>query len=165
IYEPPMHPNYKPLEYGPINNVSLILVYPQITVKTSKHFIRAHEILFRQLLPQIVCCVEKIELHFDVNWTTITVEEIAWMCIRLIRKKVREIVKRRPNDHIFLAGWGTTCWLNHKVISKVSGVSGLLNFAFPTESACGSRGSNLHPTLLNFPSLYPLSQEVPSYIM
>jgi hypothetical protein len=35
------------LKYGPIPNVSLILVYPQITVKTNKHFIRAHEILFR----------------------------------------------------------------------------------------------------------------------
>uniref|UniRef100_A0A914M9A5 KAT8 regulatory NSL complex subunit 3 n=1 Tax=Meloidogyne incognita TaxID=6306 RepID=A0A914M9A5_MELIC len=166
IYEPPMHPNYKPLEYGPINNVSLILVYPQITVKTSKHFIRAHEILFRQLLPQIVCCVEKIELHFDVNWTTITVEEIAWMCIRLIRKKVREIVKRRPNDHIFLAGWGTTCWLNHKVISKVSGVSGLLNFAFPTESACGSRGSVDDEICLTYPStLFVVGEEASNVSM
>ncbi|KAF7636072.1 Bms1-type G domain-containing protein [Meloidogyne graminicola] len=160
LYEPPMHPNYKPIEYGPISNVSLILVYPQITVKTSKHFIRAHEILFRQLLPTIVCCVEKVELHFDVNWPTITVEEIGWMCIRLIRKKVREIVKRRPNDHIFLAGWGTTCWLNHKVISKVSGVSGILDFAFPTESACGSRGSVDDEICLTYPAtLFVVGEE------
>jgi len=71
-------------------------------------------IFFRLLLPLVVCCVEKVELNFDVDGP-ITVEQCAWMCIHLIRQKVYEIVKRRPNDHIFLAGWGTTCCLNHKV--------------------------------------------------
>ncbi|KAL3076688.1 hypothetical protein niasHS_013484 [Heterodera schachtii] len=151
LYEPPLSSSSKFIECDPIKNVSLVLVYPQINAKMSQHTIRAHETLFRNLLPLAVCCVEKVELNLNVD-RPISVEECAWMCIRMIRQRVKEIAKRRQNDHIFLAGWGTTCWLNHKAVSKVSNVSGILDFAFPTESPCGSRGSVDDQICLTYPS-------------
>lgn len=69
---------------------------------------------FRNLLPRIACCVEKVELSLDIEENA-TIEEITWKSIHLIRKRVSEIVKRRPNDHIFLAGWGVSCLLNQRV--------------------------------------------------
>uniref|UniRef100_A0A183BL29 BHLH domain-containing protein n=1 Tax=Globodera pallida TaxID=36090 RepID=A0A183BL29_GLOPA len=115
LYEPPLSSSSKLIECDPIKNVSLVLVYPQINTKTSQHTIRAHETIFRNLLPLAVCCVEKIELNLNVD-RPISVEECTWMCVRMIRQRVKEIAKRRQNDHIFLAGWGTACWLNHKSV-------------------------------------------------
>uniref|UniRef100_A0A914HZ06 KAT8 regulatory NSL complex subunit 3 n=1 Tax=Globodera rostochiensis TaxID=31243 RepID=A0A914HZ06_GLORO len=151
LYEPPLSSSSKLIECDPIKNVSLVLVYPQINTKTSQHTIRAHETIFRNLLPLAVCCVEKIELNLNVD-RPISVEECTWMCVRMIRQRVKEIAKRRQNDHIFLAGWGTACWLNHKAVGKISNVSGILDFAFPTESPCGSRGSVDDQICLTYPA-------------
>lgn len=63
----------------------------------------------------------------------------------MIRNRVDELVKRRPDDHVFLAGWGISSLLNMQAIQKVQGVTGVLNFAFPLRSYFGFRGvSNIY---------------------
>jgi hypothetical protein len=97
----------------------------------------AHENMFRNLLPAAVRCVEKVELKFDAD---VDPRTLTHMCLALIRERVQELVKRRPDDHVFLAGWGISCLLNMQAIQKVQGVTGVLNFAFPLRSYLGFRG-------------------------
>ena len=132
------NPHYS-LQVQPLKNVSLVLVYPQVSTKFYNHIIRPHDSLFRNL-PRIAGCVEKVELSLPDVDLPVSVEECVWRCIRLVKRRVSEIVARRPHDHIFLAGWGTSCLINHRVLMSTTGVSGLIDFAFPSESAAGPRG-------------------------
>lgn len=65
-------------------------------------------------MPSGIKCVEKVELNLSMD-DEMTIEECTLECIRIIQKRVSEIVQRRPMDYIFLAGWGTSCLLNHMV--------------------------------------------------
>lgn len=98
----------------------------------------AHENMFRNLLPAAVRCVEKLELKFDED---VDPKTLTHMCLTLIRERVQELVRRRPDDHVFLAGWGISSLLNMQVIQRVQGVTGVLNFAFPLRSYLGFRGT------------------------
>ncbi|KAI6184770.1 hypothetical protein M3Y97_00632000 [Aphelenchoides bicaudatus] len=123
-----------------IPNVSLILVYPQINTPSHVGVQHAHENMFRLLLPAIATCVEKVSLTFGVgsDAKTLTV-----MCLKKIRDCVESMARRRPNDNIFLAGWGLSSLLNIQAVQKVRGVTALLNFATPMRSHhdLGFRGS------------------------
>lgn len=99
----------------------------------------AHENMFRNLLPSAIRCVEKLELRFD-DEDDVDPQTLTHMCLALIRERVQELVKRRPDDHVFLAGWGLSALLNVQAIQKVCGVTGILNFAFPLKSYLGFRG-------------------------
>lgn len=68
----------------------------------------------RNLLPSGIKCVEKVELNLSFD-DEMTIEGCTLECICIIQKRVSEIVQRRPFDYIFLAGWGTSCLLNHMV--------------------------------------------------
>uniref|UniRef100_A0A915D1Y6 Uncharacterized protein n=1 Tax=Ditylenchus dipsaci TaxID=166011 RepID=A0A915D1Y6_9BILA len=143
----------------PLKNVSLVLVYPQISSNGSHPTsVRPYESMFRNLLPRVAQCVEKVDLTMNAA-DLVSIETCTLQCLNIIQKRVREIVKRRPNDHIFLAGWGTSCLLNHKVVSLVPGVSGLLNFAFPVDSATGPRGDVEDEICLTYcPSLFVVGE-------
>jgi len=123
----------------PLSNVSLILVYPQISTMSQTSVKHAHENMFRTLLPNAVRCVEKVELKF--NDGEFDPKNLTQMCLTLIRETVQGMSKRRPNDHIFLAGWGISALLNMQAIQDVEGVTGVLNFAFPLRSHLGFRGT------------------------
>ncbi|KAI6174691.1 hypothetical protein M3Y97_01018600 [Aphelenchoides bicaudatus] len=132
------------LRYGkctdivPLSNVSLVLVYPQVSMVSQTVVKHAHENMFRNLLPSAVRCVEKVELKFDED---VDPRTLTHMCLAVIRDRVSELVRRRPDDHVFLAGWGISSLLNMQAIQRVPGVTGVLNFAFPLRSYFGFRGS------------------------
>ncbi|CAD5232267.1 unnamed protein product [Bursaphelenchus xylophilus] len=128
----------KVLQINPIPGVSLVLVYPQIICGNQVINKHAHENMFRNLLPAAIRCVEKVELRFS---SMVDSKTLTHMCLEMIRQRVKEIAKRRADDHIFLAGWGTSCLLNIQAIRKISGVSGVLNFAFPMKNHIGVRGT------------------------
>lgn len=58
--------------------------------------------------------MEKVELNLTLK-EDMTIEACTLECVHIIQKRVNEIVHRRPSDYIFLAGWGTSCLLNHMV--------------------------------------------------
>lgn len=63
--------------------------------------------------------VEKLELNIELeneNADLGTIEDCTLKCVQIIQKYATKLVKRRPNDFIFLAGWGTSALLNHKVV-------------------------------------------------
>lgn len=73
---------------------------------------------FRHLFPQVVTLVEKLELNVELENEGVeldTIEDCTLKCVQIIQKCATKLVKRRPNDFIFLAGWGTSATLNHKV--------------------------------------------------
>ncbi|KAI1705778.1 protein sumv-2 [Ditylenchus destructor] len=157
MYDPPTSSLSRMMSCERIQNVSLVLVYPQITTEFYHHTIRS-DWLFRHLLPRIAQCVEKVDLKLKTS-KFVSVESCTLQCLQLIQRRVREIVKRRPHDHIFLAGWGTSCLLNHKVVTEVPGVSGMLNFAFPVLSAAGPRGEVDDDICLTYcPSLFVVGE-------
>ncbi|CAD5223578.1 unnamed protein product [Bursaphelenchus okinawaensis] len=128
----------KVFDIKPIPGVSLVLVYPQITVGDQIVHKHAHENMFRNLLPAAVRCVEKVELKFQ---SQVDAKVLTHMCLDQIRQRVRDMTRRRPDDHVFLAGWGTSCLLNFQAIRKTPGVTGLLNFSIPLKNHLGTRGS------------------------
>uniref|UniRef100_A0A914D262 KANSL3 helical domain-containing protein n=1 Tax=Acrobeloides nanus TaxID=290746 RepID=A0A914D262_9BILA len=135
-------------------NASVLFVSPKITTPNYNPKIRAHETI-SQMLPTCTKMFESLKLEFVDVQGPINVENLTHMCIKLIKKKVKELVKRRPNDHIFLAGWGTTCLLNHAAVQEVKGVSGLLDFAFPSQTVYGPRGDVEDEILLTYcPTLF-----------
>ncbi|KAI1713372.1 protein sumv-2 [Ditylenchus destructor] len=157
IYDPPTSSLSRMMSCERIQNVSLVLVYPQITTEFYHNTIRS-DWLFRHLLPRIAQCVEKVDLKLKTS-KFVSVESCTLQCLQLVQRRVREIVKRRPHDHIFLAGWGTSCLLNHKVVTEVPGVSGMLNFAFPVLSASGPRGEVDDDICLTYcPSLFVVGE-------
>lgn len=92
--------------------------------------------MFRSLSP-IFSYVENVELKFDEDEDAKT---LTHKCLAMIRDSVRELVKQRPNDHVFLAGWGISSLLSMQAIQKVEGIAGVLNFGFPLKSHFGFRG-------------------------
>ncbi|KAI6240437.1 hypothetical protein M3Y99_00476200 [Aphelenchoides fujianensis] len=122
----------------PLPNVSLVLVYPQVAMEGQTVNKHAHENMFRNLLPAAVKCVEKVELQFDL---VTDIRTLVHLCLDLVRRRVKELVKRRPDDHVFLAGWGISTLINMQALQKVAGVAGVLNFAYPMRSPLGFRGT------------------------
>ncbi|KAI6240411.1 hypothetical protein M3Y99_00473300 [Aphelenchoides fujianensis] len=122
----------------PLPNVSLVLVYPQVAMEGQTVNKHAHENMFRNLLPAAVKCVEKVELRFDL---VTDIRTLVHLCLDLVRRRVKELVKRRPDDHVFLAGWGISTLINMQALQKVAGVAGVLNFAYPMRSPLGFRGT------------------------
>jgi hypothetical protein len=121
----------------PLPNVTLILVYPKISTFYESAADHAHENMFNNLLPKVAECVEKIDLSTSVSADPKTMTRV---CLALIRERIEDLAKRRPDDHIFLAGWGISSLLNVQALQKAPGVTGILNFAFPLRSHLGFRG-------------------------
>lgn len=114
--------------------MSVVLVYPQLNSTINKP---AHTNMFNNLIPAAVSCVEKIELSFNSPFSARSATHIT---LEMIRNRVKDIVKRRPDDYIFLAGWGISSLLNMQALRRVAGVNGVLNFGFPMRNYNGVRG-------------------------
>ncbi|KAH7725730.1 Protein F54D11.2 [Aphelenchoides avenae] len=157
VVEPPQSIDDLLADIEKPKNVSLLLVYPTIKTNTYKPMYRAHESMFRNLLPRAISCVEKVDLELDVS--EITVEHMVQRCVEKIRDSIRSFVKRHPNDYVFVAGWATSCLLNYRALIDVSGVAGLLNFGFPLLAPQRARGEVDDDICLTYcPSLYVVGE-------
>ncbi|KAI6174250.1 hypothetical protein M3Y98_01169800 [Aphelenchoides besseyi] len=133
-------------------NVSLVLVYPQVAMEGQTVNKHAHENMFRNLLPAAIGCVEKVELRFDL---VTDIRSLAHLCLDRVRQSVKELVRRRPDDFVFLAGWGISTLINMHALQKVAGVAGVLNFAYPLRGPLGMRGTVDDATCITYcPSLF-----------
>ncbi|KAI1696543.1 protein sumv-2 [Ditylenchus destructor] len=104
-----------------LQNVSLVLVCSQLNSETKANETR-YDWLFRNLLPSVANCAEKVDITVD-------------------KSKVFNIESSETQRPRFPSWLGTSCLLNHKVLTELPGVSGMLNFAFPLLSPAGYRGS------------------------
>ncbi|KAI6206156.1 hypothetical protein M3Y94_00874900 [Aphelenchoides besseyi] len=84
-------------------NVSLVLVYPEICVNGKSVVKHSHENMFTNLLPAAVAHVEKVVLRYESEVDTRT---LVHFFVELVRNTVENLLIERPDDHVFLAGWG-----------------------------------------------------------
>uniref|UniRef100_A0A7E4V9G3 Myb-like domain-containing protein n=1 Tax=Panagrellus redivivus TaxID=6233 RepID=A0A7E4V9G3_PANRE len=123
-------------------NVYVVLVYPGITFddENISPIYHTHEPIYLAL-SNMGAVVEKLAIHnpFPED-TNPNMNQAADYAVEFVRNKLKEIVKRRPGDRIFVAAWGVSCLFVHDIILDVSGISGLIDLAIPMFSPYGSRG-------------------------
>uniref|UniRef100_F1KRU8 KANSL3 helical domain-containing protein n=1 Tax=Ascaris suum TaxID=6253 RepID=F1KRU8_ASCSU len=142
-----------------IECVYVIAVSPSISYADCHFKERSHEYIFRTLLPNVVGEVEQLRITLPMN-SKFSACEVAEFAIDTVAKKVTEVRRRRPDMRIVLAGWGTSCVINHQVVNVVSNVSAILNFAFPLKTAEGMRGDVDDDILLTYcPTLFIVGEE------
>lgn len=61
--------------------------------------------------------MEKVTLIVEPNNKDFNVRDCVYYSLQIIKTSVEKMLRRRPADHIFLAGWGTSALLNHRVSS------------------------------------------------
>ncbi|KAI1713742.1 protein sumv-2 [Ditylenchus destructor] len=124
------------IKHHQIENITLIFVYPLNFVPQTPNPCNS---LFSDLLPQVAAHVERVLLPPKAD-TCQTVEYYTMKCLRHLYWHLCRIIDSRPNDYIFLAGWRTSCLLNHYVLSHLERITGVLDFAFPLQTVYGPRG-------------------------
>ncbi|KAI6211007.1 hypothetical protein M3Y96_00387800 [Aphelenchoides besseyi] len=133
-------------------NVSLVLVYPEISVRGRSVIKHSHKNMFTKLLPAAAAHVETVELRYESEVDTRT---LVHMFLELVRSTVENLLIERPDDHVFLAGWGISTLINMHALQKVAGVAGVLNFAYPLRGPLGMRGTVDDATCITYcPSLF-----------
>uniref|UniRef100_A0A915BSY1 KAT8 regulatory NSL complex subunit 3 n=1 Tax=Parascaris univalens TaxID=6257 RepID=A0A915BSY1_PARUN len=142
-----------------IECVYVIAVSPSISYADCHSKERSHEYMFKTLLPNVVGKVEQLRITLPMN-SKFSACEVAEFAIDTVAKKVTEVRRQHPDMRIVLAGWGTSCVINHQVVNVVSNVSAILNFAFPLKTAEGMRGDVDDDILLTYcPSLFIVGEE------
>ncbi|VDK26071.1 unnamed protein product [Anisakis simplex] len=122
-----------------IDNVYVIAVSPSISHADYRSKEKSHDYIFKTLLPNVVGEIEQVRIALPVQ-SKFSVCEAAEFAVNTVAAKVREVRKKRPHMKLVLAGWGTSCVVNHQVVNQVPHVSAILNFAFPLRTAEGMRG-------------------------
>ncbi|KHN81867.1 KAT8 regulatory NSL complex subunit 3 [Toxocara canis] len=159
VYDPQAAAISRTLNKRRIDNVYVIAVSPSLSHGDFRSKEKSHEYIFRTLLPNVVGEVEQLRITLPMQ-SKFSVCEAAEFAIDTVAKKVAEVRKKRSNMRIVLAGWGTSCVINHQVVNLVPNVSAILDFAFPLKTAEGMRGSVDDDILLTYcPSLFIIGEE------
>ncbi|CAG9540512.1 unnamed protein product [Cercopithifilaria johnstoni] len=140
-------------------NICLLTISPTFTHAEHRSRSRAHEYMFRVLLPNVADRVEPVRLSLPAT-QDMSICEAVDHCIRLVSRKVVEVHRKYPDLKIVLVGWGTSCVINHQVVQSMPNVSAIINFAFPMKTADGPRGDVDDDILLTYcPTLFVIGDQ------
>lgn len=71
--------------------------------------------IFRVLFPNSFGRVEQLRpcLPSSVEFSA---AEVVEYLIDVVSKRLKELIKKYPSKKVVLAGWGTSCFINHEVV-------------------------------------------------
>ncbi|CAJ0954684.1 unnamed protein product, partial [Mesorhabditis belari] len=101
---------------------------------------RANEYTYKLISQLCNADFVTVSLDFSALRHHLTIAEAMLTAIEQVSSAVRHAVKDHKNKRIVLFGWGTSTYINHRVVQTTPGVSAIVNFNFPTHSAFGNRG-------------------------
>ena len=80
----------------------------------------ALKVCFRVIFPSVFGRVEHFrpDIELDDDCSDETVAEIAEYWIAMTARKIMQVQRKYPSMKIVVAGWGTSCTMNHAVTIK-----------------------------------------------
>uniref|UniRef100_A0A0N5B0D5 DUF4470 domain-containing protein n=1 Tax=Syphacia muris TaxID=451379 RepID=A0A0N5B0D5_9BILA len=159
ILDPQTTPIAKTLGKRHLDCICLLAVDPYFAHLEYTPRIKAHEYLFKVLFPSSFGRVEQLRACLPSS-VEFSAAEVVEYLVDIVSKRLKELMKKYPSKKVVLAGWGTSCFINHEVVQSVPNVHAILDFAFPLKTIDGMRGDADDTILLTYcPTLFVVGEQ------